>query len=76
MITDKSKIVDAKSTQDVLAISPRYCSSLPEEHIEAPLKFVPVLRKIGRPKEALSLDQIFDCSIIKKIHPEPPHYYP
>jgi hypothetical protein len=35
---------------------------------------VPACQKMGHLKEALSADQVFDCSLIEKTHPEPPHY--
>jgi NitT/TauT family transport system substrate-binding protein len=76
VIADTLKVVDVKFIKDVFAVSPRYCASLPKDYIEATMKFVPVLQKMGHLKEALSADQVFDCSFIKKTHPEPPHYYP
>jgi NitT/TauT family transport system substrate-binding protein len=76
VIADALKVVDVEFIQDVFAVSPRYCASLPEEYIEATMKFVPVLQKIGHLKEKLSADQVFDCSLIEKTHPELSHYYP
>jgi NitT/TauT family transport system substrate-binding protein len=74
VIGDALKVVDAEFIQEVFAVSPRYCASLPEEYIEATMKFVPVLQKIGHLKKKLSADEVFDCSFIEKTHPESPHY--
>lgn len=76
VIAQSLKVVDVEFIQDVFAVSPRYCASLPVDYIESTMRFVPVLQKMGHVKEALSADQVFDCSLIEKIHPEPSHYYP
>ena len=56
------------------AISPKYCASLPDEYITATLAFVPVLTNMGYLKRSLTREDIFDCSLIRAIHPEPHHY--
>jgi NitT/TauT family transport system substrate-binding protein len=76
VIADALKVVDVDFIQDVFAVSPRYCASLPIEYIEATMKFVPVLQKIGHLQKKLSADQVFNCSLIEKTHPEAPHYLP
>jgi len=75
VIAEHLKVVDAEFIQDVFKVSPRYCASLPNEYIESTMKFVPVLQKMGHLKEPLSADQVFNCSLIEKAHPEAPHYY-
>jgi len=75
VIAKPLKVVDAQFIQEVFAVSPRYCASLPEEYIESTMKFVPVLQKMGHLTEKLSAEQVFNCSFIEKIHPEPQHYY-
>jgi NitT/TauT family transport system substrate-binding protein len=76
VIAGPLKVVDAEFIQDVFAVSPRYCASLPQEYIDSTMKFVPVLQKMGHVKEALSADQVFNLCLIEKTHPEPQHYYP
>ncbi|MBM4309808.1 MAG: ABC transporter substrate-binding protein [Deltaproteobacteria bacterium] len=74
VVSGELKAVDAAFIEEVFAVSPRYCASLPPEYIEATMKFVPVLQTMGRLKEALSTDQVFNATFIKKIHPDPAHY--
>jgi NitT/TauT family transport system substrate-binding protein len=56
------------------AISPKYCASLPDEYIQSTLDFVPVLEHMGYLTRPLSREDIFDCSLIRAVHPEPQHY--
>ncbi len=76
VVAQELKAVDAAFIEEVFAVSPRYCASLPQEYIASTMKFVPVLQKMGHLKEALSAGQVFDCGLMEKIHPGPPHYYP
>lgn len=76
VIAEPLKVVDAKFVEDVLAVSPRYCASLPKGYIESTMKFVPVLQEMGHVKETLSSGQVFNLKLIEKIHPEQQHYYP
>jgi len=76
VLAEPLKVVDAGFVEDVLAVSPRYCASLPQEYIDSTMKFVPVLQKMGHLKEALSTEQVFNRDLIEKVHPDPPHYYP
>jgi NitT/TauT family transport system substrate-binding protein len=75
VIAEALKVVDVEFIQDVFAVSPRYCASLPEDYVESTMQFVPVLQKMGHVKETLSADQVFNCSFIEKTHTEPSHYY-
>ncbi|MFX1319259.1 MAG: ABC transporter substrate-binding protein [Promethearchaeota archaeon] len=67
-------IVDEPFLQQVFRVSPKYCASLPREYIESTLAFVPVLREMGYIKRGLSEAEVFDTSLIRKIHPNPNHY--
>ena len=55
-------------------ISPKYCASLPDEYIQSTLAFVPVLKNMGYLQRSLEKDDIFNCSFIREVHPEPQHY--
>jgi len=74
VVAEELKAVDAAFVEEVFAVSPRYCASLPQEYIESTMRFVPVLQQMGHLKEALSPDRVFDRSLIEKIHPGPSHY--
>lgn len=56
-------------------VSPRYCTSIPQEYIESTLKFIPVLKNLGYMKGNLKQEDIFNTQFIKKVHPEQNHYY-
>jgi NitT/TauT family transport system substrate-binding protein len=55
-------------------ISPKYCSSLPEEYINSTLKFIPILKDLGYLDSNLESKDIFDTELIEKIHTKKPHY--
>ena len=56
-------------------VSPNYCASIPKEYIESTLKFIPVLNELGYMQGNLKQEDIFNTQFIKKVHPEPTHYY-
>jgi NitT/TauT family transport system substrate-binding protein len=76
LIAEPLKVIDGEFVRGVLAVSPRYCASLPGEYIESTMRFVPVLQKMGHLKKALSSGHVFYRRLIDKVHPDPPHYYP
>jgi NitT/TauT family transport system substrate-binding protein len=59
---------------DTLRLSPRYCAQLTDAYIAASMEFVKVLRKLGYIRREISQDEIFDLSLIRKIHPGKDHY--
>lgn len=67
-------IVDDTFLQQVFRVSPKYCASLPSEYIESTLAFVPVLIEMGYIKRSLIEAEVFDTSLISKVHPNPHHY--
>ncbi len=67
-------IVDETFLQQVFRVSPKYCASLPPEYIESTMAFTPVLLEMGYIKHALSESEVFETSLIQKVHPEPHHY--
>jgi len=74
-VADAVKVVDRQFVLDVFAVSPRYCASLPRDYIDATMKFVQPLQDMGYLKKSLSEEDVFDLSLITKIHPEPHHYH-
>ena len=56
-------------------VSPKYCASIPKEYIESTLKFIPALNELGYMQGYLKQKDIFNTQFIKKVHPEPTHYY-
>jgi len=74
IVAELTGTVDQQFVEDTYAISPKYCSALSIEFIEATMRFGDVLRKLGYLKCSLSIDDVFDQSYIRKVHPERPHY--
>ncbi|MEE9593985.1 MAG: ABC transporter substrate-binding protein [Candidatus Hydrothermarchaeales archaeon] len=66
--------VDASFVSDVYKISPRYCTSLPREFIETTMEFASVMKDMGYLSKTMKQRDIFETSIIEKIHPGKPHY--
>ncbi|MFX1564428.1 MAG: ABC transporter substrate-binding protein [Promethearchaeota archaeon] len=67
-------IVDEAFLKQVFRVSPKYCASLPPEYIESTLAFIPVLQEMGYIQQRLTAADVFEPSIIEKVHPDPHHY--
>lgn len=67
-------IVDETFLQKVFRVSPKYCASLPPEYIKSTLAFIPVLQEMGYIKRVLSESEVFETSLIQKVHPDSHHY--
>jgi NitT/TauT family transport system substrate-binding protein len=59
---------------DALKISPKYCAKVTEGYISSTMAFVRVLKSLGYISREISVHEIFDTSLIDKIHPEEGHY--
>lgn len=66
--------IDTELVIDTLKISPKYCAQLTEGYISSTMEFVKALKRLGYIKRDVGADEIFDTSLIKKIHPEKDHY--
>jgi NitT/TauT family transport system substrate-binding protein len=66
--------IDVSFVRETFAISPKYCAQLTEEYIDSTMSFVKILYELGYIRKVIDSDQIFDCSLISKIHTEPEHY--
>jgi len=67
-------VVDEQFVLDTFKVSPKYCSQLTDGYIASTMKFVPVLRKLGYIEPEISEKQIFDRSLIDRVHPGKDHY--
>lgn len=74
IIADHVGIVDKDFVLDTLNVSPKYCACLTDEYIASTMKFVKVLKRLEYISREISYDEIFDTSLIKKIHPAKDHY--
>ena len=74
IVAREIKVVDRDFVTQAFAISPKYCSSLPQSYRDSTMRFVPVLSKLGYITKPLSEEVVFDLTIIEKTHPQPEHY--
>lgn len=74
IVAREIKVVDRDFVTQAFAISPKYCSSLPQSYRDSTMRFVPVLSKLGYITKPLPEEAVFDLSIITKTHPQPEHY--
>lgn len=75
-IADLLRIVDSEFVADTLAISPRYCAALTPAYVECTMKLAKRQYELGYLERQVSVEEIFEMSLIRDIHPEPAHYYP
>jgi NitT/TauT family transport system substrate-binding protein len=66
--------VDEAFVLDTLRISPKYCAMITDGYISSTLQFSHVLRRMGYIERTFTADEIFDTSLIRRIHPTPDHY--
>lgn len=74
IIADLVGVIDQEFIFETLALSPKYCASLTEEYISSTMAFVPVLKRLGYINRNITADEIFDRSLIDRIHIENDHY--
>jgi NitT/TauT family transport system substrate-binding protein len=74
IISDYVGIVDEAFVLDTLKVSPKYCACLTNEYISATMEFVKTLKELGHIDRDITGDQIFETSLIEKIHPGKDHY--
>jgi NitT/TauT family transport system substrate-binding protein len=73
-IADHVAVIDREFVLETLRVSPKYCAQLTTKYISSTMAFVRALKKLGYIKRELDKDEIFDTSLIAKIHPEKDHY--
>jgi NitT/TauT family transport system substrate-binding protein len=59
---------------DAIKISPKYCAKLNEKYMDSTMDFAQALKTLGYIDQEISSNEIFDTSLIEKIHPENDHY--
>ncbi len=67
-------LVDSAYVLDTLGISPKYCAQLTQEYIDCTLEFAGAMKTLGYLQGDLTVERIFDRSLIEKVHPEGQHY--
>lgn len=66
--------IDASFVRETFDVSPKYCSQLTNEYIASTMHFVTILHSLGYIRRMIPVDDIFDRSLISRVHPEPEHY--
>jgi NitT/TauT family transport system substrate-binding protein len=74
IIFDYIRIADEDFIMDTLKISPKYCAALTDDYISSTMQFVSVLKDLGYIGREIKSAEIFDTSLIDKIHPSKNHY--
>ncbi len=74
IISDYVGFIDKEFVMEILEISPKYCAQITDEYISSTTEFVKTLKKLGYINREISSVEIFDISLVKKIHPEKDHY--
>lgn len=74
MVHKNMEIIDEDFAREVMAFSPKYCASLPDEYIDSSLAFVPVLKDMGYIDRDLGKEDVFWTDAIKRVHPHKHHY--
>jgi ABC-type nitrate/sulfonate/bicarbonate transport system substrate-binding protein len=67
-------IVDEDLVLDAITISPKYCAKVTGAYISSTLAFVKNMKSLGYISREIASSEIFDTSLIDKIHPEKDHY--
>ena len=73
-IAQEIRLIDDQFVLKTLSISPRYCAAISAEFAGSTMRLLPVLRELGYLGADLGEADIFDYDLIRKVHPEPPHY--
>lgn len=66
--------IDPAFVLETLTVSPKYCAQLTDHYIASTMGFVSVLNGLGYIRRTLKADEIFDSTLINKVHPGADHY--
>lgn len=74
MVSDYIGFIDEEFVIEIFKVSPKYCAQLTDGYVSSTMGFVKVLKKMGYIDREVTADEIFDISLIRKIHPQKDHY--
>ena len=66
--------VEEELVLTALNISPRYCAKVTSGYISSTMAFVSAMLSLGYIRREIAVHEIFDTSLIDRIHPEEDHY--
>ena len=67
-------VVDKDFVLSTLKISPCYCAALPDEYIKCTEELMKRQFALGYIEKVVDMEEVFELSIIKEIHPKGHHY--
>lgn len=74
IISDFIGFIDKDLVLDILSISPKYCAKITDGYISCTMEFVEALKRLGYIRRDVTREEIFDTSLINKIHHGKDHY--
>jgi NitT/TauT family transport system substrate-binding protein len=74
MISGHVGIIDAEFVLETLQVSPKYCAQLTEGYISSTMRFVKALKRLGYIRREIARDEVFDTTLIRRVHPVKDHY--
>ena len=74
LISSYVGFIDEEFVLETLKVSPKYCTMLTDDFIACTMEFVGVLTKLGYIRRRITAEEIFDLSLISKLHPGKDHY--
>jgi len=74
IISDFVGFIDDEFVMETLKVSPKYCARITDGFVASTMEFVKVLKKLGYIEREITSDEIFDTSLINRIHPTQDHY--
>jgi len=74
IISEHVGFIDDDFVMETLKVSPKYCARITGRFIASTMEFVRALKKLGYIRREIASAEIFDTSLINRIHPEKDHY--
>jgi NitT/TauT family transport system substrate-binding protein len=66
--------IDEEFVMKTLEVSPKYCAQLTDAYRASTMKFVETMKKLGYISRLITCEEIFETSLIRKVHPGKDHY--
>jgi NitT/TauT family transport system substrate-binding protein len=68
IVAETTGMIDPEFVLEAYRISPKYCAALPPEYIASTVRFVQTLPALGYISRPVDRDEIFDRSLITRVH--------
>ena len=67
-------LVDSAYVLDAIGVSPKYCAQLTDGYIACTMRFAEAMQGLGYLENSISVERVFDRTLIEKVHPPGDHY--